>query len=59
MSAMAFGFLHLGLGGPRYVLQTALWGVLISGLYLWRRSLIAPAVGHATTNLMALLWYWH
>lgn len=54
VTSVAFGFLHWG-NGPVAVLVTGILGVLIAGVFLWRRNLVATTVAHACYNLAVLL----
>ncbi|MFW6088834.1 MAG: type II CAAX prenyl endopeptidase Rce1 family protein [Gemmatimonadota bacterium] len=33
----------------------SVWGVLLAGIFLWRRNLVAGTVAHALYNFMVLL----
>lgn len=54
VTALAFGPLHWG-NGPGAILFASVWGVLLAGIFLWRRNLVAGTVGHALYNLLVLL----
>ncbi|HSF30583.1 MAG TPA: CPBP family intramembrane glutamic endopeptidase [Candidatus Tectomicrobia bacterium] len=55
VSSVFFGPLHWGEGFGA-VITTMVSGALLAGLFLWRQTLVTPAVAHAMTNLMVLLW---
>lgn len=51
--AVLFGLLHWG-NGPLSIVFTGIMGVAFAGLYLWRRTLIAPVIAHSLYNAMVL-----
>lgn len=53
ISSVFFGLLHWG-NGVFAILNGLVYGVLLSGFFLWRRNLIAVIVAHAGYNLLAL-----
>lgn len=58
VTAVLFGLAH-GYQGWAGIVDTALYGgILLSVLFVWRRSLIAPIVAHAGWNLVAGVWLW-
>lgn len=54
LTSGAFGLLHWG-NGAGAVLFAAIWGVLLAGIFLWRRNLVAGTAAHALYNLAVLL----
>lgn len=52
--SLIFGLLHIP-QGPLAVAATALVSALLSWLFLWRGSLVAPLVAHYLLNLLQLL----
>lgn len=54
--SLAFGLGH-GFQGADAMIMTTLLGLLWGGVYLARRSLVAPAVCHAAFNLVQVLAY--
>ncbi len=54
VTALAFGPLHWG-NGVVGVLNAVVFGVLLAGIFLWRRNLVAGTVAHALYNLSVLL----
>lgn len=54
VTSLAFGPLHWG-NGLGAILFASVWGVLLAGIFLWRRNLVAGTVAHALYNLMVLL----
>lgn len=54
ITSLAFGLLHWG-NGLEAIAFTSLWGMLLAGIFLWRRNLVAGTVAHALYNLMVLL----
>lgn len=55
LSSVLFGLLHWGLGWEGVVI-TGINGALLAGLFLWRKSLLAPAIAHATVNALVLIF---
>jgi membrane protease YdiL (CAAX protease family) len=53
ISSVFFGLLHWGNGGFA-VLNGIVFGILFSGFFLWRRTLVAVIVAHAGYNLLVL-----
>jgi len=51
LSSVLFGPLHFGMGIWAMV-ETMILGVLLGGIFVWRRNLLAPAVAHAILNLL-------
>jgi membrane protease YdiL (CAAX protease family) len=49
-----FAVLHFG-EGIDGMLSAAVFGVLVSALFLWRKSLVAPFVAHSVANAIDLL----
>lgn len=54
ITSAAFGLLHWG-NGIEAISSTASIGILLAGVFLWRRSLIAVTVAHMLYNLAILL----
>lgn len=54
VTALAFGALHWG-NGLDAILFASVWGVLLAGIFLWRRNLLAGTAAHALYNLLVLL----
>lgn len=54
LTSLAFGPLHWG-NGLGAILFASVWGILLAGIFLWRRNLVAGTVAHALYNLMVLL----
>lgn len=54
VTSLAFGPLHWG-NGLGAVVFASVWGVLLAGIFLWRRNLVAGTVAHALYNFMVLL----
>lgn len=54
ITALAFGPLHWG-NGMVAILNATVYGVLLAGIFLWRRNLVAGTVAHALYNLLVLL----
>jgi membrane protease YdiL (CAAX protease family) len=54
VTSLAFGPLHWG-NGLGAILFASVWGMLLAGIFLWRRNLVAGTVAHALYNLMVLL----
>lgn len=54
VTAAAFGPLHWG-NGLGAVINATVYGILLAGIFLWRRNLVAGTVGHALYNLLVLL----
>jgi len=54
ITALAFGPLHWG-NGVGAMLNATAYGVLLAGIFLWRRNLVAGTVAHALYNLLVLL----
>ena len=54
VTALAFGPLHWGNGLGAIAFATV-WGVLLAGIFLWRRNLVAGTVAHALYNFLVLL----
>lgn len=54
VTAAAFGPLHWG-NGVVGMLNATAYGVLLAGIFLWRRNLVAGTVAHALYNLCVLL----
>lgn len=54
LTAIAFGPLHWG-NGLGAIAFTTVWGVLLAGVFLWRRNLVAGTVSHALYNFLVLL----
>lgn len=54
VTALAFGPLHWG-NGVAGMLNAVVYGVLLAGIFLWRRNLVAGTTAHALYNLLALL----
>jgi membrane protease YdiL (CAAX protease family) len=55
VQCVVFGVAH-GYQGAKPILLTALFGALVTLLTMWRGSLFAAAVAHATVDLAAGLW---
>jgi len=53
-SSLAFGLLHFGNGLGAMALASV-WGVLLCGIFLWRRNLVAGTIAHALYNFLVLL----
>lgn len=54
ITALAFGPLHWG-NGVGAMLNATAYGVLLAGIFLWRRNLVAGTLAHALYNLLVLL----
>ncbi len=54
VTSLAFGALHWG-NGLGAIVFASVWGVLLAGIFLWRRNLVAGTVAHALYNFMVLL----
>lgn len=54
VTSLAFGPLHWG-NGLGAIVFASVWGVLLAGIFLWRRNLVAGTVAHALYNFMVLL----
>lgn len=54
VTSLAFGPLHWG-NGLGAIIFASVWGVLLAGIFLWRRNLVAGTFAHALYNLMVLL----
>lgn len=54
VTSLAFGPLHWG-NGLGAIAFASVWGVLLAGIFLWRRNLVAGTVAHALYNFMVLL----
>lgn len=54
VTAVAFGPLHWG-NGLVGMLNAVVYGVLLAGIFVWRRNLVAGTVAHACYNLAVLL----
>lgn len=54
VTALAFGPLHWG-NGWGAVINAVVFGVLLGGIFVWRRNLVAGTVAHALYNLAVLL----
>ncbi|NWG12593.1 MAG: CPBP family intramembrane metalloprotease [Acidobacteria bacterium] len=55
--SIVFGAGHY-VQGPQGVVAATIFGLLFGGLYLVRRSLLAPLAAHALYDTTALLGYW-
>jgi hypothetical protein len=53
MAVLVPGLLHWGLGWEG-ILLTSLNGLLLVLLFVWRRTLVAPALAHAAVNALVL-----
>lgn len=54
ITSLAFGLLHWG-NGLDAIAFTSVWGLLLAGIFLWRRNLVAGTAAHALYNLLVLL----
>lgn len=54
VTALAFGPLHWG-NGMVGMLNATVYGVLLAGIFLWRRNLVAGTAAHALYNFLVLL----
>lgn len=54
VTSAAFGPLHWG-NGVAAMLNAIVYGVLLAGIFLWRRNLVAGTAAHALYNLFVLL----
>lgn len=54
VTSLAFGPLHWG-NGLGAIAFACVWGLLLAGIFLWRRNLVAGTVAHALYNLLVLL----
>jgi membrane protease YdiL (CAAX protease family) len=54
VTALAFGPLHWG-NGMAGMLNATVYGVLLAGIFVWRRNLVAGTAAHALYNFLVLL----
>ncbi|MFW6085086.1 MAG: CPBP family intramembrane glutamic endopeptidase [Gemmatimonadota bacterium] len=54
VTSLAFGPLHWG-NGLEAIVFASVWGVLLAGIFLWRRNLVAGTIAHALYNFLVLL----
>ena len=54
VASVFFGALHFG-EGINGILSATVYGFLVSGLFLWRKSLVGPFVAHSLANAIDLL----
>ena len=54
VTALAFGPLHWG-NGVVAMLNATVFGVLLAGIFLWRRNLVAGTAAHGLYNVLVLL----
>jgi membrane protease YdiL (CAAX protease family) len=55
IASVAFGLMHWW-GGPAHVVIASIVGIAFSGLYLWRRSLVANIVAHFVLDFPLVLF---
>jgi membrane protease YdiL (CAAX protease family) len=55
IASVAFGLMHWW-GGPAHVVIASIVGIAFSGLYLWRRSLVANLVAHFVLDFPLVLF---
>lgn len=54
VTSVVFGPLHFG-NGVDAMLNATVYGVLLAGIFLWRRNVVAGTAAHGLYNLMVLL----
>ena len=54
VAGVCFGALHFGEGIDGF-LSATVYGFLVSGLFLWRKSLVGPLLAHSLANAIDLL----
>lgn len=54
VTSLAFGLLHWG-NGLFAIVNATVYGVLLAGIFVWRRNLVAGTTAHALYNLLVLL----
>ena len=55
VTSLFFGALHLGFFGAQGMVETFFEGLLLAGLYVWRKSVLPPVLAHAVGNALAFL----
>jgi membrane protease YdiL (CAAX protease family) len=55
VTSLFFGALHLGFFGAQGMVANFFDGLLLAGLYLWRKSLLPPVLAHAIADAIAFL----
>ncbi|RLM48590.1 type II CAAX prenyl endopeptidase Rce1 family protein, partial [Halorubrum sp. Atlit-28R] len=50
-----FTAIHIPLWGVGTTLQIGAWSVVVTGVYLWRRTLVAPIVMHLLNDIVGFV----